>query len=246
MFFRKKPKVTFHCKLPEVLEQYPIVPAKSVKFNWLRQSAVDFKNMAEQKGKYESVAGTVKCSGLQNIMQRGWILSSWFDLTIRTSQEDGDRFDYAIPTSIDLYLNETKWKYKLVSWFSDSEAALRVPMPQNSLQSLIKIGTPWTVSVPKGQALLMMPLPYPDQPEFSAVHGIIEPGDFYDINAIIAIHRRPGELFIPAGTPLCQMMVIDLEDPAVEQQVQSPQNRKDELKTIYRNAHRFITRKENT
>jgi hypothetical protein len=45
---------------------------------------------------------------------------------------------------------------------------------------------------------------------------------------------------------LCQMMVIDLEDPAIEQQVQSAENRKDELKTRYRTTHRFTTRNENT
>lgn len=242
MFFRKSPKVTFHCKLPQVLEQYPIVSARSIKFDWLRQSAIDFKKLVEQKGNYQHVAGTAKCSGLQNIMQRGWILNSWFDLLIRTSQHDGDRFEFSVPESIEQHLAGTDWERKLVSWFSGSDASLRVPVPQNSLQSLIKIATPWTVSVPKGQALLMMPLPYPDQPEFSAVHGIIEPGEFYDINAIISVHRRPGELLIPAGSPLCQMMVIDLDDPAIEQGPQSAENKKAELTTRYKKIHRFITR----
>ena len=243
--FWKKPKVTFHCKLPEVMERYPILPARSVKHAWLRQSALSFKQRAEEIGRYESIAGTVKCSGLQNIMQRGWILTSWFDLTIRTSAQDGDKFEFAIPTAIDSYLTNTKWNRKLVSWFSESEPALRVPMPANSLQTLIKIATPWTVSIPKGRALLMMPIPYPDQPEFSAVHGIMEAGDFYDVNAIIGIHKRPGELFIPAGTPLTQMMVIDQEDYDLAQQEQSQANWLDELRTRFRTTHRFITRIEN-
>ncbi len=243
MFWRK-PKVTFHCKLPEVMERYPIVPAKSVKFSWLRQSAIEYKRQAEQNGTHQHVTGTIKCSGLQSIMQRGWILSSWFDLTINTGA-DSDRFEFAIPPTFKEYLQNTKWNQKLINWFSQSQPELRIPIPQNSLQTLVKIATPWTVSIPRGKALLVMPVPYPDQPEFTATHGILEPGEFYDINVIVQIHRRPGELFIPAGTPLCQMLVIDHNDQDIQQQVQSSQNWLDELRSRFRTTHKFITRNNN-
>lgn len=242
--FWNKPKVTFHCKLPEVMERYPILPARSVSFDWWRQSALNFKHQAEQLGHRQHVTGTVKCSGLHNIMQRGWILTSWFDLTINTGT-DHDRFEFSIPQTFDEYLKNTKWSQKLINWFSANESAMRVPLPRNSLQTLIKIATPWTVSVPRGKALLVLPVPYPDQPEFTATHGILEAGEFYDISPIIQIHTRPGELFIPAGTPLCQMMVIDHVDQDIAQQVQSSQNWLNELRSRFRTTHKFITRNHN-
>ena len=241
MFF-KKSKITFHCKLPEILEKYPILPSKSVRFNWLKQSSIDYKKIVEERGKYESIAGTVKCPGLQNIMQKGWILTSWFDLTIKTYENEPDRFEYIIPSNIDSYLKEYNYNRKLIGWFSSSESALKVPVPENSLQTLIKITTPWSVSVPKGLELLMLPIPYPDDPEFSAVPGILKAGDFYDINAIITVHKKPGELFIPAGTPLCQFIVIDSCDNDIIQKKQDSKNLKEELKLRFKTAHRFISK----
>jgi hypothetical protein len=241
MFFNKS-KITFHCKLPEVLERYPILPAKSVKFNWVKQSSINYKKIVEERGTYESIAGTVKCPGLHSIMQKGWILTSWFDLTIRTYENEKDRFDYIVPTSIGSYLQEYNYNQKLINWFSASEVALRVPVPDNSLQTLVKISTPWTVDIPKGMSLLMMPIPYPDNPNFSAVHGILESGDFYDINAIIQIHKTPGELFIPAGTPLCQLLVVPDNKEEIIQKMQDNKNWKAELKNKFKNVHRFITK----
>lgn len=241
MFFNKS-KITFHCKLPEILETYPIVSAKSLKFDWLRQSSIDYKKIVKERGTFEPVAGTIKCPGIQNVMQRGWILTSWFDLTIRTYENEPDRFEYVIPPGIDSYLRECNFNQKLINWFSSSEAALKIPVTNNSLQTLIKISTPWTVEIPKGLSLLMLPIPYPDNPDFSAVHGILEEGSFYDINAIIQIHKKPGDLFIPAGTPLCQMMVINNTDPEIIQKHQDTKNKKEELKNKFKNSHRFTTK----
>lgn len=236
-FFKKK--IKFHCKLSEVLETYPILSSKTIKWQWLKESSIAYKKMLEQRGRQESIAGTVKCPGMINIMQKGWVLTSWFDLTIYTDENETDRFRYSIPSEIESYLADKEWNKGLVSWFSESEPALKIPTSQNDLHTLIKISTPWTVEIPKGKALLMMPIPYPDNPEFSAVHGILEEGDFYDINAIIKIHKRPGELFIPAGTPLCQMIVIDQKDEKIDQLIQSQKNRIEELKTRFRVTHRF-------
>jgi hypothetical protein len=67
-------------------------------------------------------------------------------------------------------------------------------------------------------------------------------GDFYDINAIIQIHKKPGELFIPAGTPLCQLLVVPDNKEEIIQKMQDNKNWKAELKNKFKNAHRFITK----
>ncbi len=227
--------------MPEVLEKYPIIPAKKHRFEWMRSSAQAYKEISQQQGQIQKVSGTVKCFGLQNIMQTGYILPSWFDITVNTGS-DPNKFEFAIPEGIDSYLKARGFDRSLVGWFSGTESALTVPTPTNSLKTLLKICTPWTVSVPKGLRLLFMPIPYPDQPDFSAVHGILEPGDFYDVNAIIQIHRRPGQLHIPAGTPLCQMIVVRDEDPEVSIELQDHNNRQLEIANRFKTGHSFITK----
>jgi hypothetical protein len=60
---------------------------------------------------------------------------------------------------------------------------------------------------------MFMPIPYPDMVEFTAVHGILEAGEYYQINAIIKINQTKKEFTIPAGTPLFQLIPIkDAED----------------------------------
>jgi hypothetical protein len=90
--------------------------------------------------------------------------------------------------------------------------------------------------------LLFMPIPYPDQPDFSAVHGILEPGEFYDVNAILQIHRRPGQLHIPAGTPLCQLIPINDQELEVDIELQNDQNRQLEIANRFKTGHTFITK----
>lgn len=245
MMIFPRSRIVFHCKLPEVLEKYPILEAKTLRYNWFKQSAMQYKNIVAEQGTSEHIAGTVKCPGINSILKTGYVLTSWFDLTIRTGNNDSE-FEYVIPTGIDAYLKKYNYDYKLINWFSANEPALKIPVPKNSLQTLIKIATPWTVSIPKDLCLLMMPMPYPDEPEFSAMHGLLEPGEFYDINAIIQIHKKPGELFIPAGTPLCQMIVVKKDEQHVIQQLQSKENWRSELKNRFKMCHRFVTRTEKT
>lgn len=211
MFFLKKNKIRFYCELSEVKERYPITPAKTQQFNWFRKSAKCFKSIINEKAAYEQVTGIIKCPGVQPVMKKGYIVQSWFDLTVRPLEDN--RFEFFIPQGLYSYLKEKKYDKRLVSWFSNDDPAHTVPLHDDQLHSLIKITLPWTVSIPKGWSLMFIPIPYPDMVEFTAVHGILEAGDYYQINAIIKINQTRKEFTIPAGTPLFQLIPIkDVSD----------------------------------
>ena len=89
-------------------------------------------------------------------------------------------------------------------------------MSANQVQSLIKISLPWSVSIPQGWKLMAIPVPYPDMTEFTAVHGILEAGELYDINAIIKVNQLDKEFTIFAGTPLFQFIPIKTDLPQIE------------------------------
>jgi hypothetical protein len=211
--FRKK--IKFYCSLPEVKERYPIISARSQKFQWLRNSAVAYKRMVDERSTQEQISGTVKCGGIASIMQHGYVVRSWFDITIKPL-DDSKNFECYIPEGIYAYLNEKNYNKKLVTWFSNDNPSHGIPLAPTDLQSLIKINTPWTVSIPKGWNLLFMPIPYSDNPEFSATHGVLETGNKYDISVIIKIHTTNKELFIPAGTPLCQFIPFQTDAVPIE------------------------------
>ena len=237
----KKDKIKFYCELPEVKEQYPIIPAREYKFNWITEAARAFKEVAAKKSAYQQITGIVKCPGVLPIMKQGYILRSWFDLTIRPFG-DG-RFEFHLPQGIFSYLKEKNYDKKLISWFSPDDPAHAIPLSDDQLQSLIKITLPWVVSIPKGWQLMFIPIPYPDMTEFTAVHGVLEAGEFYNINAIIKINQINKEFTIPAGTPLFQLVPIKLNTDQIEILDYTDSIKQLELKNNFLSNNTFIVKK---
>ena len=237
----KKDKIKFYCELPEIKETYPIIPASSYKFNWVRESAIAFKEMASKKGAYEQITGIVKCPGVFPIMKHGYIVQSWFDLTIRPLG-DG-RFECHIPQGIFSYLKDRNFDKRLISWFSGDEPAHAVPLSSEQVQSLIKITLPWSVSIPKGWQLMFIPIPYPDITEFTAVHGLLESGEFYNINAIIKINQCNKEFTIPAGTPLFQIIPTKLNLKEIEILDYDASIKELEIKNKFLSNNTFLVKK---
>jgi hypothetical protein len=240
MFFKKN-KIKFYCELPEVKEQYPIIPASEYKFNWVKQSAKAFKDIVFQKSAYEQVTGVVKCPGVIPIMKKGFIVRAWFDLTVRPL--GANQFECHMPQGIFSYLKERNFNKQLISWFSSDEPAHSIPLSANQAQVLLKITLPWSVSVPKGWELMAVPIPYPDITDFTAVHGVLEEGEFYNINAIIKINQTNREFTIFAGTPLFQFIPIKSCSPKIEINDYTDRIKQTELKHKFISNNTFVIKK---
>lgn len=232
-------KIKFYCSLPEVLENYPIVKAKEFKFEWLKQSGQQFKKNVDNRNVGESISSTAKCPGIHSIIKTGYILPSWFDFSIKT-YADPNRFEYFIPQNIQNYLDERNYKKQLISWFDSSNPAIAIPSHENYLQTLIKIIMPWAVSIPKGYKLLIQPIPYPDTTDFSSTIGVLTSGEFYEIHPILRWHSLNKEVFVKAGTPLCQL--IPMQDKEIEVEILHYDNniKKKEIEWNFMTSHKFI------
>lgn len=193
--------IKFKSTLPEVKKNFPIISAKEFKFDWIRAAAISFKDAVKQNTAVTT--GVARCSGIREIISTGFILTSWFDFSMLTS-DDPITFQYSVPA-------QDQYSFDLIKWFSNDVLQVKTPLPSASLQSLIKITTPWTVELPDDWSLLIVPIPYPDQPEFESTMGILKGPGTYEINPIIKIHSKPGLLRIPAGTPLCQLIFLKNE-----------------------------------
>lgn len=174
-------------------------------------------------------------------MQQGYIVRSWFDLTIKPL---GDGlFECHIPQGIFSYLKERNFDKRLISWFSADDPAHSIPLAANQVQSLIKITLPWSVSIPNGWELIAIPIPYPDMTEFTAVHGTLKAGEFYNINAIIKINQVDKEFTIFAGTPLFQLIPIKTSLAQIEILDYTESTKQLELKHKFSANNTFVIRK---
>lgn len=221
------------------MEKYPIIKAKEFKPQWIKDSASAYKSDLNTKSKTSHVNGTIKCVGIHAILNRGFILRTWHDFTIRTGS-DPYQFEYFIPEAITSYLQERNYNNQLISWFSGKDSTIRTPVPDGSLKTLIKLVMPWSVEIPKGWSLLIQPIPYPDEPAFSATHGILSRGDFYEINPILIWHKMNSETLIKAGTPICQMIPIRDEEIEFENLPYDEKTTKRALMWKFNVTHRFV------
>jgi len=237
--FYKERSIDFYCSLPEVKQTYPIIESKTSEFKWIKDSAICYKNQSKETGIFQHVSGTAKCNGIMSLVNQGYLLRSWFDLTIKTF-EDPYRFEFFVPESIFSFLQEKNYNKSLVSWFSGDDPVIKIPLNEGSFQTVLKIVTPWAVTIPKGYKLLIMPVPYADETNFESMPGILTSGNFYEINPIIKINKKPGELFIPAGTPLCYFIPMKEENVKVKFKDYNEKIKKEELKTMYNLKHRFL------
>jgi hypothetical protein len=206
MFFKNK--IKFYCNLPEVREKYPITQSKNQKYSWFKKSALNFKKMATEIGRYQQVTGVSRCPGIRSILNKGFILRSWFDLTIKPIA-NGQGMEYYVPEGVYSYLKERNFNDKVISCFTPENNAHMIPLNKNQLQALVKITTSWSVFLPNNKDLLIMPVPYSDNTDFTPVHGVLNSGSFNEINAIIKINHIDKEFTIPAGTPLLQLIPVD-------------------------------------
>jgi hypothetical protein len=232
-------KIKFHCLLPEVMEKYPIVKAKECKPMWIKDSAAAYKNDLKTNSKTNHVNGTVKCSGIQSILNKGFILRTWHDFTIRTGS-DPFQFKYVIPEAITTYLKARNYDSQLISWFPGNDPRMQVPVPDGSLKTLIKLVMPWSVEIPKGWSLLMQPIPYSDETAFSCTHGVLGRGDFYELNPILVWHKMNSETLIKAGTPVCQLIPVRDEELEFENLPYDEETIKRAMRWKFNITHRFV------
>ena len=150
--FNKSPTIKFYCSLPEVKEQYPIIPAKEFHPQWAKESALAYKEFSKNSPPYVRTTGTVKCPGIRDIASKGFILQSWFDFSILTTGNDVE-FQYAVPQELTEHLKERGFKKDLIKWFSGDVPQVAIPLAKNDLQTLLKITTPWVVSIPQGWSI---------------------------------------------------------------------------------------------
>jgi hypothetical protein len=86
--------------------------------------------------------------------------------------------------------------------------------PKESIGHILKVNTGWSTTIPKGFALMQLPVPLLDQNMFTSVEGMYyrEDGPAM-LNVPMYWHSKKGSEIIKAGTPIAYLVLVPAEQP---------------------------------
>lgn len=192
--------IEFYSSIPGVVDMYPIKKASESLPQW----ATAARN--EYISKHDKLNGRMnhiyQCPGIFDLMKCGFIIPMWHDVIIKTNGLD--EFSYTVPSSD---LPELKNDTSLIEPQSNGIGNI-LPIKPWSINTLIKINTPWNIVAPKNIKFIILPIAYPDSFEFESSIGILDPGISNEVNIQMYYNVQKGEYLLKAGTPLAQIVPI--------------------------------------
>ena len=205
--------IKFHCVLPDVIKEMPIIPTAQHQYDWILK-ARDYYNLIGTQAKTK----TTKCPGIFSVLGSGWIHRTYQEITIQTF---GDNVTYAWGTP---YNQKDGLHGKFIGDYVCDHPPDQLKsfkdFPLNTLHTVLKIQTPWLVTIPKGYSLLMMPIPYNDDVRFTAATGLLRGTNF--LNVQLFWHCLNSREIIKQGTPINQMLLV--KDEKLEHVIEAVQD----------------------
>lgn len=212
----KKDKIIFFNHIQGLAETYPIIFAKDYKAKWIEELRKDYIKQTSSKSQDTRLLHMYRCPGIFDLLKEGFYMPIWHDLNITT---DGDKknFRWEIPSP---WLQD---QMEMPVLTVHAENTKFLPYPDYSLNVILKLNTPWHVIAPKNLKLLILPISYPDNYDYIANAGILDPSISNEINVQLFWNKLYGKTTIKAGTPICQIIPLS--------------EKKYELICRYKNAH---------
>jgi hypothetical protein len=209
MFQKKKPiKIEFVSRIKGVAEMFPILEASQYKRKWVNTAMANYKENRQEMQKQTHV---VRCPGIFSLLKRGYIITSWCDVSI-TTKKGQEGFDWKLPMKAD---HEGMYDVPPIDAQLD-DLAKWIPKRDGQIKTLVKINSPLNVIAPKGVKFLILPVPYPDQFDFECATGILDPAESIELNVQLNWHKEDGEVIIKAGTPLAYLIPLYDSEREVE------------------------------
>jgi hypothetical protein len=240
-WFKKENTIEFFSLIPEVAELAPMQNARNFRPELLVNST---KAYADEKVKdgygMTSLITTAKCPGVYNYARHGWVLTTWQDITIETNG-DGSSFLWTSPIDQSKCTNGNMVGEAIGSHSRAQYADFiggSIPM---SLDTIIKVNTPWRCNVPNGYYLQESALPYSSEKRFTTMTGFfsMEHG-LAQLNVQLLWHVMKGKTLIKAGTPIAHYMLIPKDQPKMKSMAATPEQIKLEETNNIELKRRFV------
>ena len=194
-------KIEFFSSVDGVADAFPIKPASEFTFKWVEATRRDYKEYVKKEvGRGVHV---YRCPGIFDVMGTGYIVPLPWDIRIETNGDE-ENFKWEIPTAdiVDLF------KAEIVIGHSPKGSSKFMPVKPGSLETIIKINSPWHIIAPSDVKFLIIPIPYPDSYDFESVIGILDPSISSELNFQLRWNVLNGNYTIKAGTPMFQIIPL--------------------------------------
>jgi hypothetical protein len=192
MFNKKEADVTFISKIPGLTRLEDCMPKPTARYtpDWWKEKKID---VAKQSA-YDLNTGNIKhCPSFTDVFTSGYVVPMWMDTYLGYDKETGRGGAMSNLTKIDHHPcpSEDMESYT----FLGKEAV-----------AFFKAGSPWSILTKPGVSVLILPLFFNFDPDFSIVPGIIDTEYINHLNPDIIYHSKEKEIFIERGTPLFQVI----------------------------------------
>lgn len=184
--------VKFNSLSKYAFDHYPIKRAKDSNFEWVETARNNFLE--------SSSPNISKCPGIFSVMGLGWIQYSHRDIYINTNG-DGVSINHHIPSKF-----RSEFSHDSVELHGPDQLSDFIDLGENTLKTIVKIGSPWWVEIPKGYSLLCMPVAYSGETKFTAATGILR--GKMPLHVQLYWHHMNGTAKIKQGTPLNQLILL--------------------------------------
>lgn len=196
-FTKKKSYIRFYSGYEGVVDIFPVIKSSFLKRNCLDKKAYQEERLA-----------TSNCPAIRKITSAGFIVPAPADFEI-TTNGDGTSLSWIQPVLF------TKGYPGSESYISSHPPTQTVPLLNDlhtTLQTIIKVETPWRVDTSDDIVFLQMPVSYCNESRFEAAVGILDPKQCHVINVQVFWKVLNDKTIIKAGTPLCQLIPINRKE----------------------------------
>lgn len=222
-WFKKQPTIEFFSLIPEVAELAPIQHARNFRPDLLINATKDYANEKTKDGfGTNKLISTAKCPGIYNYARHGWVLTTWQDITIETNG-DGSSFLWTSPIDQTKCTNGRMVGEAIGSHPREQYANYIGGSIPQSLDTVIKVNTPWRCNVPEGYYLQEAPLPYSTEKRFTTMTGFFsKEHGLAELSVQLFWHVMNGKTLIKAGTPIAHYMLIPKDQPEMISMAATP------------------------
>jgi hypothetical protein len=185
--FKPEPIITFKALDGYYNVSTPIQPSAKIRADWMRK---------QDKFKFTS------CPGIYDFASMGYMLTSYVDFYIKANSA-GVAIVYKNP-AVPIWMKEVRLDHKLVDGMINF---------QNVPPNVLKIPLPWSISTKPGWSLMYLP---PIMHSGSLMEdlcfypGVIDSDKYFHANFVFSV-KNECEVFVPAGTPLVQIVPFKRE-----------------------------------
>lgn len=149
--------------------------------------------LAEQRNYEDSRNKFHNCPGMSDLMRAGYIITAWDDIRIKANRA-------GVVSKMEI--NYTRPVERM-----NTEVVAGIVEVEDIPLHACKLSTPWCVTTRKGYSAMVVAATYhsPFLKDLHVYGGIVDYDNFHTINFIFT-PLRECEVFIPAGTPLLQVI----------------------------------------